>query len=148
MIHYQNLDYNVLGGKLNRGMSVVDSVEILKGRPLSDEEYLKAAVLGWGVELVGSLFFYYLFHANLVQLQACFLVIDDLMDGSLTRRGQPCYYRVRGVGNIAVNDAGMLRSAVYQLLKTHFREESYYIDLIELFHGVSMGSISSFQGNN
>jgi len=117
----RNLDYNVLGGKLNRGMSVVDSVEILKGRPLSDEEYLKAAVLGWGVEL----------------LQACFLVIDDLMDGSLTRRGQPCYYRVRGVGNIAVNDAGMLRSAVYQLLKTHFREESYYIDLIELFHGTT-----------
>ena len=33
-------------------MSVVDSVEILKGRPLTDDEYFKAAVLGWGVELV------------------------------------------------------------------------------------------------
>ena len=48
----QNLDYNVPGGKLNRGMSVVDSVEILKGRPLTDDEYFKSAVLGWGVELV------------------------------------------------------------------------------------------------
>lgn len=48
----QNLDYNVPGGKLNRGMSVVDSVEILKGRSLTDDEYFKAAVLGWGVELV------------------------------------------------------------------------------------------------
>ena len=50
----QNLEYNVPGGKLNRGMSVVDSVEILKGRPLTDEEYFKSAVLGWAVELVRS----------------------------------------------------------------------------------------------
>ena len=33
-------------------MSVVDTVEILKGRALDDAEYLRAAVLGWGVELV------------------------------------------------------------------------------------------------
>lgn len=48
----QNLDHNVPGGKLNRGMSVVDSVEILRGRTLDDDEYLKAAILGWCVELV------------------------------------------------------------------------------------------------
>ena len=48
----QNLDYNVPGGKLNRGISVVDTVEILKGRALTDEEYFKAALLGWCVELV------------------------------------------------------------------------------------------------
>jgi len=50
----QNLDYNVPGGKLNRGISVVDGVEILRGRPLSDDEYFKAAVLGWGVEFVSA----------------------------------------------------------------------------------------------
>ena len=33
-------------------MSVVDTVEILKGRELSDDEYFKAGVLGWSVELV------------------------------------------------------------------------------------------------
>ena len=48
----QSLNYNVPGGKLNRGMSVVDSVEILKGRALTEDEYFKAAVLGWCVELV------------------------------------------------------------------------------------------------
>ena len=48
----QNLNYNVPGGKLNRGMSVVDTVEILKGGELSDDEYFKASVLGWSVELV------------------------------------------------------------------------------------------------
>ena len=33
-------------------MSVIDTAEILLGRKLSDEEYLQAAVLGWGVEMV------------------------------------------------------------------------------------------------
>lgn len=33
-------------------MSVVDTVEILKGRVLTDDEYFKAALLGWCVELV------------------------------------------------------------------------------------------------
>jgi farnesyl diphosphate synthase len=47
----QNLDANVPGGKLNRGLSVVDSVEILRERSLEGEEYKKAAVLGWCVEL-------------------------------------------------------------------------------------------------
>jgi chaperonin GroEL len=40
------------GWILNRGMSVVDSVQILRGRDLSDDEYLKAAILGWCIELV------------------------------------------------------------------------------------------------
>jgi farnesyl diphosphate synthase len=46
------MDYNVPGGKLNRGMGVVDSVTILKGRELTEEEYFKAAILGWCVEWV------------------------------------------------------------------------------------------------
>jgi farnesyl diphosphate synthase len=53
-ISHQNLDYNVPGGKLNRGMSVVDSAEIFKGAALNDDEYHRAAVLGWCVELVSG----------------------------------------------------------------------------------------------
>jgi hypothetical protein len=47
------MDYTVPGGKLNRGLSVVASVAILKGRELTESEYFKAAVLGWSVEWVG-----------------------------------------------------------------------------------------------
>jgi farnesyl diphosphate synthase len=46
------MDYNVPGGKLNRGLSVVDSATILKGRELTESEYFQAAVLGWAVEWV------------------------------------------------------------------------------------------------
>lgn len=49
----RNLDYNTPGGKLNRGMSVVDTVQILQGKDhLDDAEYERAAILGWCVELV------------------------------------------------------------------------------------------------
>ncbi|KAJ7675051.1 isoprenoid synthase domain-containing protein [Mycena rosella] len=99
-----NLDYNVPGGKLNRGISVVDSAEIFKGATLDDDEYYKAAVLGWGVELA-----------------------SDIMDSSITRRGQPCYYLAPGIGQIAINDSFMLEGAIYYLLKKHFRSTPYYM---------------------
>jgi farnesyl diphosphate synthase len=48
----QNLDFNLPGGELDHIMSVVDFVKILRGRTLSDEEYFKAALLGWCIKLV------------------------------------------------------------------------------------------------
>ncbi|KAI1497548.1 isoprenoid synthase domain-containing protein [Biscogniauxia marginata] len=116
------LEANTLGGKCNRGMSVPDSVSLLLNKPLSEDEYFKAATLGWMVEL----------------LQAFFLVSDDMMDGSITRRGKPCWYRQEGVGMIAINDAFMLEAAIYTLLKKHFKTHPGYVDLIELFHEVTL----------
>lgn len=110
-----------MGGKCNRGMSVPDSVSLLLGKPLSDEQYFHAATLGWMTEL----------------LQAFFLVSDDIMDGSITRRGKPCWYRQEGVGMIAINDAFMLEAGIYTLLKKYFRQHPNYIDLVELFHDVT-----------
>ncbi|KAG6009681.1 hypothetical protein E4U21_001745 [Claviceps maximensis] len=115
------LEVNTVGGKCNRGMSVPDSVSILLGRPVNEEEYFQAATLGWMTEL----------------LQAFFLVSDDIMDGSITRRGKPCWYRQEGVGMIAINDAFILESSIYVLLKKYFRSHPAYVDMIELFHDVT-----------
>jgi farnesyl diphosphate synthase len=41
------------------------------------------------------------------------------------------------VGNIAINDSFMLEAAIYYLLKKHFRQQTYYVDLLELFLEVS-----------
>src|SRR6266498_1651343 len=67
-------------------MSVVGTVEILKGQELTDNKHIEAAILGWCIELVHS------------------------------------------------NHAIMLESAIYRLIKVHFRSEPFYIDLVDLFH--------------
>jgi farnesyl diphosphate synthase len=102
-------------------MSVPDSVSMLLEAPLSEEQYFQAATLGWMTEL----------------LQAFFLVSDDIMDSSITRRGAPCWYRQPHVGMVAINDAFMLESAIYTLLKKYFRTHPSYIELVELFHEVT-----------
>ncbi|KAI9457313.1 farnesyl diphosphate synthase [Lactarius psammicola] len=117
----RSMNYNVPGGKLNRGLSVVDSVTVLKGRELTEEEYFKAAVLGWSVEW----------------MQAYFLVGDDIMDSSITRRGQPCYYRLDGVGLRALNDMLVMEGAIFQMIRKHFRTEPFYVDIIDLLQEVS-----------
>ncbi|KAL6235533.1 hypothetical protein BDW75DRAFT_209301 [Aspergillus navahoensis] len=109
---------NVPGGKLNRGLSVPDTGMALLQKELTEDQYIDLATLGWLTEL----------------LQAFFLVSDDLMDGSITRRGQPCWYRHQGVGLIAINDAFLLESGIYVILKKQFRSHPAYVDLIELFH--------------
>ena len=106
-----------MGGKCNRGLSVPDSASLLLSRPLDESEYFLTATLGWLTEL----------------LQAFFLVSDDIMDSSITRRGQPCWYRKPGVGMVAINDAFMLEMSIYALLKKHFRQHPSYLDIVELF---------------
>ncbi|KAG0749184.1 hypothetical protein G6F66_000397 [Rhizopus arrhizus] len=117
----RNLEYNVPGGKLNRGISVVDTVRILKGDSVTEDDIFKATVLGWLIEF----------------LQAFFLVSDDIMDASITRRGQPCWYKSSGVGMVAINDAFILESCIYIFLKKYFKGTDYYVELIELFHEVT-----------
>jgi farnesyl diphosphate synthase len=121
MTFQQSLNANAPGGKLNRGLSVPDTVYHLLGRDLEPNEFRLSSTLGWLTEL----------------LQAFFLVSDDIMDSSITRRGEPCWYRQPGVGMIAINDAFMLESSIYLILKKNFRSHPAYVDLIELFHDVT-----------
>ncbi|ERF76515.1 Farnesyl pyrophosphate synthase [Endocarpon pusillum Z07020] len=117
----KSLNANATGGKLNRGLSVPDTVYHLLQRDLKPEEFRLSSTLGWLTEF----------------LQAFFLVSDDIMDSSITRRGQPCWYRQPGVGMTAINDAFLLESSIYLLLKKHFRSHPAYVDFLELFHEVA-----------
>lgn len=110
------MDYTVPGGKYNRGTTVVSVYELLN-KTSDTTELAKAAVLGWAVEF----------------LQAFFLVADDVMDESPTRRGQPCWYKVKKVGWIAINDSFILESFVFTIIKKHFGTSPYYQQLVDLF---------------
>lgn len=117
--------HNTIGGKCNRGLSVVDTVSILQSTTVTpssnSQTFFEASTLGWMIEL----------------LQAFFLVSDDIMDSSITRRGSSCWYRMPDVGMIAINDSFMLESAIFILLKKHFRSHSDYLGMMELFQEVT-----------
>ena len=54
------------------------------------------------------------------------------------RRGQPCWYRVDNLGPAGFNDAILLEATIYPLLKKYFREKSYYVDIVEIFHDATL----------
>lgn len=115
------LNYNLTGGKKNRGQYVVRCFQELV--PACTEEQLeKARILGWCIEL----------------FQSYFLIHDDIMDGSITRRGQPCWYRLGNVGLVAINDANYLQSLNFKILKHYFGNSKAYMELVELFLDVSI----------
>ncbi|XP_041430096.1 uncharacterized protein LOC414582 isoform X2 [Xenopus laevis] len=112
------LQYNTPGGKCNRGVTVLASYRELLGPELhKDGNLQRALAVGWCVEL----------------LQAFFLVADDIMDNSVTRRGQPCWYRKEGIGLDAVNDSFLLEACIYRILRKYCRGKPYYLSLLELF---------------
>jgi len=113
------LNYNVRGGKMNRGLMVIDSgVHILKAKqlPASNDTIVRFAILGWCIEW----------------LQGWLLVADDFMDDSQTRRGQKCWYLHDDVQKIAINDAFFIEMLVYKVLKRHFCHLPYYSQLVDL----------------
>jgi len=117
-IHHM-LEYNTKGGKMTRGLMVVETASIIfkaRGLPIDNAAMCKFAVLGWCIEW----------------LQAWLLVADDIMDESLTRRGQPCWYKCKGVGHIAINDAVTIEALVFKILKRHFAQDECYLQLVDL----------------
>ena len=116
------MEYSVPGGKLNRGTTVVAVCRSMQqGRPFTSTDVARAAIAGWTIEL----------------LQAFFLVADDIMDDSLTRRGQPCWYKLPEVQLIAINDSFLLESFVFTVLKQHFGAEPFYHHLVDLLLDVT-----------
>ncbi|XP_004871191.1 farnesyl pyrophosphate synthase isoform X3 [Heterocephalus glaber] len=112
------LEYNAIGGKYIRGLTVLVAFKELVEPSKQDAESMQRVLtVGWCVEL----------------LQAFFLVADDIMDSSLTRRGRACWYQKPGIGLDAINDAFLLESCIYRLLRLHCREQPYYLNLLELF---------------
>lgn len=102
------------------------------------------------LEIVWLLMCWYLFIPLYVcdlQLHAYFLVFDDIMDGSVTRRGRPCWYLYENLGTAAINDGQLLEHGMFQLLSRYFHDKPYYAHVLELFHDVSLIFIPKIRVN-
>eukprot|EP00536_Pseudo-nitzschia_multiseries_P014896 jgi/Psemu1/298851/fgenesh1_pm.784_\ len=113
------LEHTVKGGKMNRGLMVVESgVAIIGEEDIANDKLCQLAVLGWAIEW----------------LQAWLLVADDIMDSSVTRRGQPCWYKTLGdAWYIAINDAVTIEAFVFKIIKRHFSHDSdLQLNLLDL----------------
>jgi farnesyl diphosphate synthase len=86
-------------------------VRALQPHGASKETQFLAMTVGWCIEW----------------LQAFFLVADDMMDHSITRRGQPCWYKVPKVGLNACNDCIVLEACIYKILKKHVKKLPCYL---------------------
>lgn len=110
--------YNLPHGKRNRGIAVVMTHKILSDHYKQRPDLERARMIGWCIEM----------------LQTHFLILDDIMDESLTRRGQKCWHLKKNVGNIAINDSFFMQQSIFYVLEKHFNNSAYYIDLVTLFN--------------
>ncbi|KAK4324077.1 hypothetical protein Pmani_005262 [Petrolisthes manimaculis] len=119
------LQYNAVGGKMNRGLAVSLSFKIIASPELIKPETIREAhLLGWCIEL----------------LQSFFLIADDIIDGSDMRRGKPSWHCHENLGLSAFNDAILIEAGIYKLLHKHFRNAPYYMDMLDLFHEMTMNT--------
>uniref|UniRef100_A0A1I8P9H1 Farnesyl pyrophosphate synthase n=1 Tax=Stomoxys calcitrans TaxID=35570 RepID=A0A1I8P9H1_STOCA len=115
------MQFNVPHGKKHRGLLTVGAYKNLVHEQHQTKENIKLAqILGWCTEMVNGFL----------------LLYDDIMDGSSTRRGQSCWYKLEDVGMIAINDTIIIENAIYILLRKHFRDKECYASIMELFHEV------------
>jgi len=108
--------YNLPHGKRNRGLAVVMTHKILSEHFKQRPDLERARMVGWCIEM----------------LQTHFLILDDIMDESLTRRGQKCWHLKKNVGNIAINDSFFMQQTIFYVLKKHFINCAYFTDLLTL----------------
>ena len=119
-------DYTIIGGKYNRALLVTNTIRILCQQHNIDSSLYgeHAVVLGWCIEI----------------LQALFLVADDIMDGSVTRRGKPCWYKLSEIQLDAVNDTLILEALMYYLIDKYFVNTKQYTAITQLFQSVTLNT--------
>ncbi|XP_071651831.1 farnesyl pyrophosphate synthase-like [Temnothorax longispinosus] len=115
------LQYNVPGGKKTRGLTLIYAYKIvIRNDQITEDNIRLVRILAWCVEL----------------MQAYVLIIDDIMDHSLVRRGKPCWYRYNNIGAAAINDGILIENATFYIIQKYFKKKDYYINILETFHDI------------
>ncbi|KAH8800665.1 isoprenoid synthase domain-containing protein [Xylogone sp. PMI_703] len=113
--------FNSNSKELFRVLVLPEVGRIMLNRDLSDEEFRHLSILGWLVTM----------------FQAYLEVADDIRTGSSTHLGRKCWYLQPNVGMMAINDAALLKTGIFVLIKKHFGAHPCYIEMMESFHETS-----------
>ncbi|KAB0795734.1 hypothetical protein PPYR_09795 [Photinus pyralis] len=117
------MEFNVLKEKRFRPSIIMDTYTTLEASEnLTEENLHLAKILAWCVELL---------HTSII-------INDDLMDSSQTRANEITWYRKKGVGLNAVNDATLVLEGAFVLLKKYFSNCKAYLPLSDLFRYINM----------
>ncbi|XP_021745075.1 farnesyl pyrophosphate synthase 1-like [Chenopodium quinoa] len=109
------------GEKLSRGISVLDSYKLLKdGKELTDDEIFLASALGWCIEW----------------LHSYFLFLGEILEKRHTIRDRPLWFKDPKIRMMGTNGGIILRHQIQRVLKKHFRNKKYYVELLDLFNEV------------
>lgn len=115
-------EYTIKGGQCFRGVLVVAAtLELLKmrGAPFPDKDRMRQIMsVGWALEI----------------LQAAFLVADDIMDQSQTRRGKTCWHKVDRVHGY--NDVFKLEHFAFYVLKANLKDRDELKEVCDVFRNV------------
>ncbi|XP_072748541.1 farnesyl pyrophosphate synthase-like [Anoplolepis gracilipes] len=126
------LQYNVPGGKKNRGLTLVYTYKLMAPSDQFTEDNIRLArILAWCVEIM---------HAH-------FIVLDDIQDQSLLRRNQPSWYCYNDKRLTTITDSLLLKGAMYVLIQKYFKGKECYVDILETFQNVSEKEKNVFTNN-
>ncbi|KAJ8717853.1 hypothetical protein PYW07_005783 [Mythimna separata] len=113
----QLFDYTLEGGKRGKGLAVPFAYQKMEDPQHFTEEKLHSArFLGWCIEML---------HGSL-------LAADDIIDGSTTRRGKPCWYLQPDVGSYAINDCLLMNHSILELVEIKYGNEPLYTDFVKI----------------
>eukprot|EP01083_Nonionella_stella_P055004 145186_1 len=113
------LQTTCVGGKLLRGLLHILSFKLLREskqkRNFCENDAHNALIMCLIIEA----------------LQSYFLVMDDIMDQSLTRRGVPCWYKHANVALKAVNDGPVIESLIFWLIHHRLVADQCIVDRLD-----------------
>ncbi|KAJ8717213.1 hypothetical protein PYW08_005612 [Mythimna loreyi] len=113
------LEYMLGRGKLGRGLMVSIGYRMFEEpENYSEETQHHARVLGWCSEM----------------LQSKFIILDDILDNAIVRRGQPCWHTRPDVGISGINDAVLLYQSALEVMDLYFGKTDFYADLMRYFN--------------
>lgn len=72
----------------------------------------------------------------ILQIQAYFCMLDDIMDDSDTRRGKPTWYKLPGIGLNAITDVSLMEVFTFELLQLYFSNHPSFETIQKIFRKV------------